>query len=280
MRGRGIPLQATIVLVGCGGTGGFLAESLCRLLVGTEASALYFVDPDRVAPRNVARQAFDMADVGQFKAQVLAERLSRSFGREIGYSVLPYEHHLHAEVFTRPTSLALIVGAVDNATARADIAATLDEGRYGGYPPPVFWLDAGNAHNSGQVLLGNALRSDQLRQAFQASADVCSALPAPSLQRPDLLASPPRPADGDMDLSCAHYLTDGDQGRTINQFMAVLVASFVERLLDGSCLWMASYADLTNGTLQCVPATPGAVSACTGLPVASLFTRQRGAAGR
>jgi PRTRC genetic system ThiF family protein len=273
-------LHATIVLVGCGGTGGFLAESLCRLLVGTEASALYLVDPDRVELRNVARQAFDMADVGQFKAQVLAERISRRFGREIGYSVLPYEHHMHAEVFTRPTSLALIVGAVDNATARADIAATLDEGRYGGYPPPVFWLDAGNADNSGQVLLGNVLRADQLRQAFQSPDGVCSALPAPSLQRPDLLALSPRRGKGESDRSCAQDLMDGDQGRTINQFMAALVASFVERLLDASCHWMASYADLTNGTLQCVPATPGAVSACTGIPAAALLAGQRGAARR
>jgi hypothetical protein len=28
---------------------------------------------------------------------------------------------------------------------------------------------------------------------------------------------------------------------TINQFMAALAASFVERLLDGSCYWMASW---------------------------------------
>lgn len=30
-------LDAAIVLVGCGGTGGFLADALCRLLIGRTA---------------------------------------------------------------------------------------------------------------------------------------------------------------------------------------------------------------------------------------------------
>jgi tRNA A37 threonylcarbamoyladenosine dehydratase len=42
--GRRGELEATIVLVGCGGTGGFLAEALCRLLLGWRAS-LFLVDP-------------------------------------------------------------------------------------------------------------------------------------------------------------------------------------------------------------------------------------------
>jgi hypothetical protein len=51
------PEDATVVLVGCGGTGAFLAEALCRLLVGRRG-ALHLVDLDRVEEHNVARQAF------------------------------------------------------------------------------------------------------------------------------------------------------------------------------------------------------------------------------
>src|ERR1043166_6878719 len=82
--------KVTIVLVGCGGTGGFVAESLCRLLIGRQAS-LYPVDPDRVEPVNVARQSFDVSDVGRFKTEVLADRLSARFHREICYSTLPFD---------------------------------------------------------------------------------------------------------------------------------------------------------------------------------------------
>ncbi|HEV8633732.1 MAG TPA: ThiF family adenylyltransferase [Chloroflexota bacterium] len=49
--------DATIVLVGCGGTGAFLAEALCRLLIGRRGS-LHLVDPDLIEPRNALRQAY------------------------------------------------------------------------------------------------------------------------------------------------------------------------------------------------------------------------------
>ena len=159
--------EATIVLVGCGGTGGFLAEAVCRLLIGRQAQ-LYLVDMDRVETCNVARQAFDRSGVGHFKAEALARRLSRRFGREIGYSVLPYDRELHAQVFDHPRSrLNLLLGCVDNSAARRAIAETMGAPIGGhGYlraPGSVWWLDSGNGRNSGQILLGNVTRPEQLR---------------------------------------------------------------------------------------------------------------------
>ena len=42
-----------ITVVGCGGTGGFVAEGLCRLFQGRQA-AIVLVDHDRVEPHNLA----------------------------------------------------------------------------------------------------------------------------------------------------------------------------------------------------------------------------------
>ena len=140
---RRAAMAATIVLVGCGGTGGFLAEALCRLLIGKPA-ALYLVDMDRVERHNVARQHFDRHEVGRFKAETLAERLTRRYGREIGYAVAPYDPELHADVFNDDNSaLQLLVGCVDNADARRAIAETLEVGRRGSAGPgrDVWWLD-------------------------------------------------------------------------------------------------------------------------------------------
>ena len=78
--------EAVIVIVGCGGTGGFLAEAVCRLLIGRQAQ-LFLIDPDRVEPHNCLRQAFAEEEVGQFKAEVLARRLSRMYHRTIGYDL-------------------------------------------------------------------------------------------------------------------------------------------------------------------------------------------------
>lgn len=120
----------------------------------------------------------------------------------------------------------------------------------------------GNGRNSGQVLLGNATRPEALRGAFIAGTAVCHALPAPSLQRPDILDAPrePRPP-----LDCAQAVTAGDQGPTINQVVAAIAASYIEKLLAGTCGWMASYFDLDDGTLRCVPAEPKTVASIAGL---------------
>jgi PRTRC genetic system ThiF family protein len=264
-------LDAVIVLVGCGGTGAFLGESIARLLIGRKA-ALYVVDPDRVRPENLGRQAFFKSDLGNFKAEVLAQRLVRNFECEVGYSMVPYDARVHAAAFDRSTRLGLVVGAVDNAAARRAIATTLDqeEARSCGWgsPPPVLWLDAGNGCNSGQVLLGNALRGDQLRRGFDRTTGVCRALPSPSLQRPDLLQTP-MPAARDA-VTCAAAVSRGEQSATINQIMAALVVSYVERLLERRCGWMATYVDLENGTLQCVPAEPKHVASIVGLHVNAL----------
>jgi PRTRC genetic system ThiF family protein len=258
--------DATIVLVGNGGTGGFLAEAICRLLIGRHAH-LYLVDPDRVEPHNVARQSFEWADIGHFKAEVLAERLARHFGREVGYSVLPYDRELHCQVCADTRSaLSLLVGCVDNAAARRAIATTLDDrsSSYGSRCDRIWWLDCGNGRNAGQVLLGNATRVDGLRGSFISHLSLCRGLPAPSLQRPDLLESSPQPRPAP---DCAEAIAVGDQGPTINQVVAAIAASYVEKLLAGTCSWMASYFDLDDGMLHCVPADPRIVAELAGLHV-------------
>jgi PRTRC genetic system ThiF family protein len=254
------------VLVGCGGTGGFLAEDICRLLIGRHAS-LCLVDPDRVEPHNVARQSFERADIGHFKAEVLAERLARRFGREVGYSVLPYDHELHSQVLADTRSkLNLLVGCVDNAAARRAIAATLDDHSvsFGSRHNRIWWLDCGNGRNAGQALLGNVARADGLRRAFLPELNLCRALPAPSLQRPDLLESPPQLR---LARDCAESIAAGVQGPTINQVAAAMAASYIEKLLSGTCSWMASYFDLDDGTLRCVQADPKVVAELAGLHV-------------
>ena len=123
-------------------------------------------------------------------------------------------------------------------------------------------MDTGNGRNSGQVLLGNATHPETLRGAFVASGQLCRALPAPSLQRPDLLDAPPAPQPAP---DCAEAVAHGDQSPTINQVVATLAASYVDKLLGGTCAWQASYFDLDDGTLRCVPADPKTVAALAGL---------------
>ena len=105
-----------ITVVGCGGTGGFVAEGLCRLFQGRDAT-IVLVDHDRVEPHNLLRQNFYADDVGKFKSQALADRLAQAYQRPVGYSVYPFR-----EEDCRYPGLSqhdgLVIGCADNAAAR------------------------------------------------------------------------------------------------------------------------------------------------------------------
>jgi hypothetical protein len=241
----------TVTVVGCGGTGGFVANDLCRLL--PLYARLVLVDPDRVEERNLSRQDFLADELGQFKSEALAKRLARRYERAIAYSVSPI-------ALAQINYPGLVIGCVDNGLARRDIARRLSErsslGWVGGFsasvprelqsgPQPqtdLWWVDAGNGENYGQVLIGN-------HEGYAFKNGVCLALPMPTIQRPDLLAQVPQR------LGCAEI---AEQGPTINQTMAALVLEVVRKLIDGSCSWMQLYVDMESGSLRPVLATPEA----------------------
>ena len=121
-----------------------------------------------------------------------------------------------------------------------------------------------------KLLLGNVTRPEELRGAFDRDSGLCHALPAPSLQRPDLLDATPEPTPA---LDCAEAVALSEQGSTINQVMAAIAASYLEKLLDDTCTWMAAYVDIDDGTLRCVPADPKIVAEIAGLHVNAVASR-------
>jgi len=256
--------NSSIILVGCGGTGGFVAEGLCRLLAGDSPSIL-LIDQDRVEPHNLRRQNFFAGDVGKFKSQALAERLSRQYGIALAYSVYPFEHDLIGEVIGggmyRPAVQGLIIGCVDNAAARGEISRSLNLGNW--------WIDSGNGHSSGQVLIGNAVTENSLYEGFDKDDKSVYKLPAPSWQLPSLLVPEQRNASTTMD--CAEAVATDRQGPIINQTMAMLVLEFIHRLLKGTLIWMGAYIDMEVGKLQTVPAEPEMVARICGVKLNSLL---------
>jgi hypothetical protein len=237
----------TVTVVGCGGTGGFVAEGVARLL--PPRADLVLIDHDRVEERNLIRQNFTSEEMGQFKSETLARRLSQRYNLPVAYSILPVAM---AEIRVP----GVIIGCVDNGMARREIAERL-EGKgltwVGGYShslprewqtgprleASIWWVDAGNGESYGQILIGNTDRA-----IFE--ADTCLGLPLPTIQRPDLLRQAPQQGD------CADI---PDQGPAINQVMASLVVEVVRRLIEGTCTWCQLYLDLETGLMTPVMAS-------------------------
>jgi hypothetical protein len=127
----------------------------------------------------------------------------------------------------------------------------------------LWWLDAGNGENYGQVLIGNSERA-----ALDAEKGVWHTLPLPTIQRPDLLREVPRQQD------CAGAVLTGEQGSTINQTMASLVLEVVRKLIEGTCSWMQLYLDLDKGILSPVLVSPEIVERMTGIKREKLVRKE------
>jgi len=232
-----------LVLIGCGGTGSWLAPSLVRLARLVSDVSVTFVDPDTVNDVNIPRQNFCNAEVGRYKAETLAQRYSAAWGVEIGFHAQRFTAALLKRSFR---DITILIGCVDNAAARKSIASALSNN--------TWWLDSGNSSDHGQVLLGSTSNKATLKKAFP-QPKICNALPSPALQSPDLLTA--RPIITNVKLSCAELQAASAQSLAINQRMAAEVSDYLMRMIVGPGLRrFATTIDLVTGTARSRPITP------------------------
>ncbi len=246
-----------IILAGCGGSGSWLAPHVAR--IASEARQrwqrveLVFVDPDVVEDKNIPRQNFVPAELGINKACALAQRYA-VWGTEIQAVPAPYDPRLASNWDT----LTVVIGCVDNAAARQSIAQSL-EGRTSA---SVWWLDCGNARESGQVLFGSTNQIRALQEAFKLET-YCTALPSPALVQPQLLEPLPEEIAGHT-LSCAELAAANAQGLTINGMIACIASDYLVRFLLGELRRFATYIDLGSGSARSEYITPERVAASVG----------------
>ena len=139
--------MARVLLIGAGGTGGYLAQGLAKIVAGHKLDLeVLIVDPQDVEEKNCARQNFWHYEIGQGKAESLATRLNQQYGTEFmfaknkGEAVLEHFHQ-HGRV---------IVTCVDSVSARK------------AYHGKGLWLDIGNDLSTGQAILGTGSLDETL----------------------------------------------------------------------------------------------------------------------
>ena len=158
-----------IVMLGAGGTGAHIAPHLYRLLYALERPVKFIIcDGDKVEPKNLVRQNFTEADLGENKARVIAERYSDVFGLETSYiprfieDAGQLEELLRPEVFrhyvygSEPNTgrwvtnseLVILIGAVDNNKSRKLCHEVFLRAR------DLVYIDSGNGEYTGQIVCG------------------------------------------------------------------------------------------------------------------------------
>lgn len=252
------------IVVGAGGTGSFVVPAIARLIYElkqqqNKSAEMLIVDPDVVENGNIPRSNFCFAEVGRYKAQTLAERVSTAWGIEISFSSEKFDSEKHLKSSSSDyRSLAIIVGCVDNHIARREMHRALDEFRSYGDASRIWWIDGGNGKTSGQVLLGSTTKPLKPEQYFTGTS-ICRALPSPSLQHPDLLE--PERIEAKSDASCPERVRLGEQGLIVNQRVAIEIAEMLSALLLTRTLKrFAVYFDLESGSTRSAHCAPSAVS--------------------
>ncbi len=246
--------QFNLFLIGCGGTGSFTAQHLARLLVSGGLAAeriagLTLIDFDRVEPKNVGRQLFTPADVGEYKAKVLAKRYGAAYGLKIGYIPERFTQKMLGDAIPagnlrNPT---LLIGAVDQAAARLEIFTAVK--KHCGYRQAVYWFDAGNGDSRGQVVWGNTANPELVRQGR--GKPILEYLPYPPLVFPEIID--PSKDTIAAPLSCADAGLAGLQGPNINAVMGALVVEMLRQFLEGRLTTHYIALDLDSFALGAQP---------------------------
>jgi PRTRC genetic system ThiF family protein len=211
----------TVTVVGLGGTGAQVARSVARIVYDMRAARLHtpkivLIDPDPVEHKNVGRQLYTAADIGQKKAHVLMRRFNAALGLDIASIDQAVDADRHFE-----RSGSLIVGCVDNHLARRELARVKG----------AVWIDAGNHVDAGQVVIGNTGDRETALRNLDGHKGKTAYLPHAGLLFPALLEPEPPAPQPVQAVSCAELVEAGSQHLLINDWVAAVTAQYVYKLL-------------------------------------------------
>lgn len=212
-----------VVMLGAGGTGGHIAPHLYRLLYALDRPVRFIIcDGDVVEEKNLVRQNFIPADLGENKAKVLAERYSTVFGMETEYVPAFVETEERLRELLTPQAWrygyypqeivreqVILIGAVDNNKSRQLCHRVFLQAR------ELIYIDSGNGEFTGQVVCG-------IRRGRK------TYYPPIGLAYPDVLEETDKfPTE----LSCAEASVSAPQSMAANITAATAVVDMVYNIL-------------------------------------------------
>ncbi|MFD1676096.1 ThiF family adenylyltransferase [Alicyclobacillus fodiniaquatilis] len=253
--------RAQLIIVGVGGTGGYVIGQVARLLYGLKVERgrnnvprVLLIDGDEIEQKNLLRQQFLPQDIGKKKASVLAERYSRAYGIDVAAypSYITYETRLE-ELGAQRDNL-IVVGCVDNGSTRLVLHNLLGKLRN------VVYIDSGN---SGVNMPQNPEHIDryQLKKIKDSGWDGQvvagvrvngqTKLPFPGDVFPNLIEEDQLPTE----VSCGEVVVSNPQRHMTNILAATSVLMYLYTLLsDGTILNSRTMFDALRGYVSSHPA--------------------------
>lgn len=175
------PHPVTINVVGCGGTGSQVLNSLGRMhsalkALGHPGLFVRAIDPDKVSPSNMGRQLFSPADVDSYKCITLIGRINRFFGTY--WEGVPLSYNSNTKVATANITIScvdtgaarkdiknILKAATDNAKPTRTSSGYMVDVYLEPYERPYYWMDFGNMTDRGQVVIGTVVNIKQPKES-------------------------------------------------------------------------------------------------------------------
>lgn len=243
------------VIVGAGGTGGYLIPQLVRQVSLTNASrrsegkmahTITIYDADDIELKNLQRQNFVSQDVGKNKAEVMANRYGRSFQEEVRY--VP-------EYVTEPASFVdQIIGGMQRSASVGSQSVTLidctdnnktrllmrEAANMLQKSTNVVFLSSGNEEKAGQVVCSFKPSEEQKHTKKLASVNWSKLkdlrVDTDAIDTPDFFDIFPNFELDKMpgEMSCAEAAVSAPQNIYTNMTAANILFGFVNKLLSGA----------------------------------------------
>lgn len=263
-----------VLVIGAGGTGGYVVQYLCRLLYALGQTqnrpiTLTIMDGDIVEEGNLLRQHFLPRDVGRPKAAVLAERFGAIYQLPIRAvpqyltAVRDVDALLHsprqAAVSTDPRGpyypshpLDLVIGCVDNHATRQILDQMFHHFAH------LVYIDAGN---DGVYLSDDPAEAETVRASGYGGHVVVGVkttgrvqLPPVGTVYPDILTDTTSVLPGQ---ACGQQAVSQPQRMITNVWAAMTVMSAVNSILaDGVVPWHVANFNAQHATIRSQGLTP------------------------
>lgn len=267
-----------IVQIGCGGTGGYVAQHLAQMLGVSDTPAAYVIaDPDVIEVKNLGNQLFLKEEVGLKKADVLASRYSEAFGLDIGSfsedyieSVEDIQNLFSTEYMNiRGRSmgstllLPILIGCVDNVYSRSIMNQFFQSCK------TCIYIDAGNEATQVPSDWQTRVKTDwteEEKKTFNDSGWSGQVVTGVKLnlykQDPVMDVFPEMFEDNDInelrpsELSCTEVSASEPQRLIVNKFAALAIANVITHIIEEQVITThITFFHARKGYIRSTPAT-------------------------
>jgi molybdopterin/thiamine biosynthesis adenylyltransferase len=238
---RHIPITrdgVNIVIVGIGGTGGYVANHTIKLFGGIRNDlkprlSLTLIDPDTFEVKNLGRQLCVESDIGRNKAEVIAQRYTAAYNvtaSPVSFIPAPVREETDIINLVNLAYTNIFVDCLDKTVPRGVIHKALEKVFKARRDISLYLISSGNEEYNGQATWGAAIKVENKVKSFDPKVSYASnpytfSVPMPYKKMPRMMD--PEVDKAEAALSCGERAARNVQTMVANNTAANMTFNFI-----------------------------------------------------